>query len=303
MFAFLLNLDATYNLCLKDLSDEMVREVTLRLEGDPTSEERFRKSFGLYSKRKLQPELVVSDIKKLFPDTPVRLLKDVFEALQLYDIVELLEKAKPRTLRPALPLKEIERLPEAINRPTTFYSKTSVLIIDNGTDDSAEIIESSFKTLNSGGEVITISVAQLVTKREALRRVKNTKEGILRTLAGPYYYRELSVKEELELVRWGSRKNQQEILALPAQDRQRLEHLQRKFIADESTLEKDLEKILKEKEKRMKSKNLDSVKKELRQKEEEIRQKEEELQQKDEEFQMALSAVVNKWVEQEGWLK
>ena len=77
------------------------------------------------------------------------------------------KKGKPRTLRPALPLKEIERLSEAINRPTTFYSKTSVLIIDNSTDDSAERIESSFKTLNSGSELITISVAQLFTKREA----------------------------------------------------------------------------------------------------------------------------------------
>ena len=46
----------------------------------------------------------------------------------------------------------------------------------------------------------------------------------------------------------------------------------------------------------MKVQNLDSVKKELR-------QKEEELQQDDEEFQMALSTVVNEWVEQEGWLK
>lgn len=279
----------------------MVREVTLRLEGDPTSEDRFRKSFGLYSKRKLQPDLVVSDIKKLFPDTPIRLLKDVFEALQLYDIVELLEKAKPRTLRPALPLKEIERLPEPINRPTTFYSKTSVLIIDNGIDDSAERIESSFKTLNSGSEVITISGAQLVTKREALQRVKDTKEDILKMLEGPYYYRELRVKEDLELVRSRLRNSPQETPVFSA-GRQRLKGQQRRFIARESELKIQLEEILKEKDQWMKRENLDSVERELRQKEEEIRQKEEELQKEDKEFQMALSTVVNKWVEQEGWL-
>ena len=280
----------------------MVSEVTLRLEGDPSSEERFRKSFGLYSKRKLQPELVVSDIKKLFPDTPIRLLKDVFEALQLYDIVELLEKAKPRTLRPALPLKEIERLPEAINRPTTFYSKMSVLIIDNGKDDSAERIESSFKTLNSGSEVITITVAELVTKLEALRRVKDTKEGIPQWHAGPYYYAEKRVKEDLELVRSRLRNDPQEFPVVSA-GRHRSKRQQRELMEYESTLKIQLEEILKEKEQWMKQQNLDSVEKELRQKEEEIRQKEEELQKEDEEFQMALSTVVNKWVEQEGWLK
>ena len=271
----------------------MVREVTLRLDGDPSSEERFRKSFGLYPKRKLQPELGVSDIKKLFPDTPIRLLKDVFEALQLYDLVELLEKAKPRALRPALPLKEIEWLSKAINRPTTFYSKASVLGIDNGTDDSAERIESSFKTLNSGSEVITITVAQLVSKLEALRRVKKTKEGILQ--GSPFYYREMRLEDDLERLRRLPRKNQEKFLPLPTQLRQRLEHQQRRFIAEESRLKNQLEEILKEKEQWMKQ-NLDSV-------EEELRQKEEELQKEDKEFQMALSTVVNKWAEQEGWLK
>ena len=44
------------------------------------------------------------DIEILFLETPLKLLKDVFDALQLFDFVDLLEKEKPRTLRPSLPL-------------------------------------------------------------------------------------------------------------------------------------------------------------------------------------------------------
>ena len=57
-------------------------------------------------------------------------LKEVFEALKLFDFAEFLEKAtKPRTLRPALPLKEIEKLSNVNNRPTKVYSKAKVLIV------------------------------------------------------------------------------------------------------------------------------------------------------------------------------
>ena len=59
------------------------------------------------------------------------MLKEVFEALQLFDFAEFLEKAtKPRTLRPALPLKEIEKLSNVSNCPTKVYSKAEVLIIE-----------------------------------------------------------------------------------------------------------------------------------------------------------------------------
>ena len=64
------------------------------------------------------------DVKDLFPDTPVKMLKDVFEALQLYDLAEFLEKAtKPRALRPVISLKEIEKLPSANNRQKKFTPK------------------------------------------------------------------------------------------------------------------------------------------------------------------------------------
>lgn len=93
------------------------------LEIDPVAKKRFCQSFGLDPKKIFSEAL--RNISKLFPDTPVRLLKDFFVALKLYDFGELLEKAKPRILRPAHPMKEIEKLTNARNFPSAFYTKTS----------------------------------------------------------------------------------------------------------------------------------------------------------------------------------
>ena len=162
---------------MKDLTKAVTAEVTIRLESDKAALKRFYKSYGL-DPYKLYPERL-SKISELFPDTPVKVLKDVFEALQLYDLVELLEKVKPRTLRPALPLKEIGKLSNASNRPTKFYTKAEVLIIDHteSTDDSAEGIGSFFKTFNSRSKVTTLTakpIMALVKDVETFR--KNEKE-------------------------------------------------------------------------------------------------------------------------------
>ena len=62
-------------------------------------------------------------LEKNIPDTPIR-------GTKLYDFVKFLEKAtKLRTLRPAFPLREIEKLTNG-NRPIKVYSKVEVLIID-----------------------------------------------------------------------------------------------------------------------------------------------------------------------------
>ena len=80
----------------------MTTELTSRLQNDQVALERFYRSFGLDPGKLRTRELF--DIKELFPDTPVKMLKDVCEALQLYDLAELLDKVtKPRALRPALP--------------------------------------------------------------------------------------------------------------------------------------------------------------------------------------------------------
>ena len=119
---------------MKDLSKEVTEELTFRLNKNPDVLNRFYRSFGL------NPDLLYDvcdgsspNIGKIFPDTPIKLLKEVFEALNLYDFAEFLEKVtKRRKLRPALPLKEIEKLSNVSNRPTKVYSKAKVLIVGFG---------------------------------------------------------------------------------------------------------------------------------------------------------------------------
>ena len=157
-------LDSTSKLCLKDLSRAVTAEMTSRLKSDKVALVRFYKSYGL-DPDKLYLERL-RNISEFFPDTPVKVLKDVFEALQLYDLVELLEKVKPRTLRPALPLKEIEKL-SSDPRPTKFYTKAEVLIIDytaNAGDDNVERIGSFFKAFNSRAEVTTLTAKSATEK-------------------------------------------------------------------------------------------------------------------------------------------
>ena len=83
----------------------MTEELARRLQNDLTALHQFCKAIGL-DPEKLNPEGLQS-ISELFPDTPIKLLRDVFEELQLYDLVEFLAKVKPRTLLLSVPLKEI----------------------------------------------------------------------------------------------------------------------------------------------------------------------------------------------------
>lgn len=117
-------------------------------------------AFGL----KLNPQRpdATMNIFELFPDTPVRLLRDVFEALQLYDLVELLEKAKPRSLRPALPIEEIKKLRKVGDRPTAYHSQAAVLIVNKSNETvHVEKIKAFFKDLNSNNETHVVSLEGL----------------------------------------------------------------------------------------------------------------------------------------------
>lgn len=172
--------DSTPKHSLKDLSKEIATELTRRLQGDPIAQDRFYQSFGLDPEKTQHHRVLRSlNLSELFPDTPVRQLKDVFETLQLYDLVELLEKTKLRALRPALPLQEIGKLTNASNRPTTFFGKTAVLIINNstrGADDTAERIEAFLKTFDSGSQVSTITGRPSIEKIEILKRMKRNRK-------------------------------------------------------------------------------------------------------------------------------
>ena len=154
----------------------MTTELTSRLLGDPTALDRFYRSFGLDS-TKFYSRRGQWSITEFFPDTPIKMLKEVFEALKLYDLVELLERVtKPRTLHPALSLKEIETLQDASDRPTKFYSKAEVLIIhdnENIARNDAEKIGTFFKALNSQTQVTSLSMEprkKLVDELSWLRR-------------------------------------------------------------------------------------------------------------------------------------
>ena len=98
------------------------------------------------------------------------MLKDVFEALQLYDLLELLEiksAIKPhRSLQLAYTLDEIKKLNGVADLPTTYHSCGAVLII---TDDehvsSASAIKTFFTDLDNKSDVTEILIQEIPTLR------------------------------------------------------------------------------------------------------------------------------------------
>ena len=160
---------------------ELTEELTSKLNRNKDVLNRFYRSFGL-DPDLLHDELDRRSIGTIFPDTPVKLLKEVFEALKLYDFAEFLEKAtKPRTLRPALPLKEIEKLSSVSNRVIKVCSKAKVLIVDvcgaceSSADNDVETAGSFFEAQNSRNEVTTLktdSFKELLADLDDLARRK-----------------------------------------------------------------------------------------------------------------------------------
>ena len=172
---------------------ELTEELTSKLNRNKDVLNRFYRSFGL-DPDLLHDELDRRNIGKIFPDTPVKLLKEVFEALKLYDFAESLEKAtKPRTLRPALPLKEIEKLSSVSNRPTKVYSEACESSVDN----DVETAGSFFKAQNSRNEVTTLktdSFKELLADLDDLaRRKREEKSDVSRAQT-----REVLLKELLK---------------------------------------------------------------------------------------------------------
>ena len=127
------------------MNERVISEIRERLNRDRDAFKRVLKSFGI-NKNPL-PLRNVSSIFQLFPDTPVTMLKDVFEALQLYDLLELLELKsgiKPHSsLQLAYTVDEIKKRNGVADLPTTYHSCGAVLII---TDDETVSIGSAIKT-------------------------------------------------------------------------------------------------------------------------------------------------------------
>ena len=308
---------------MKDLSKEVTEELTFRLNKNPDVLNRFYRSFGL------NPDLLYDvcdgsspNIGKIFPDTPIKLLKEVFEALNLYDFAEFLEKVtKRRKLRPALPLKEIEKLSNVSNRPTKVYSKAKVLIVGFGEaypsfeNYDVETAGSFFRAQNSRNEVITLlptaSYKELSADLVNLLSSKTEGESNDRDARG----REEDLKMLLEnkisdsYNKWKRNKEQAELYDQPFSDDE-YDWVQEDIIArqHEATLSiKTYERLLSvfyKEEPEMKnelkelSENIEKCKNEGKPLiEKQIKQKEEELKKEIEKLEMTVLSIIDEWIE------
>ena len=128
------------------MSEGVIRKLQERFVRDRDALKRVLHSFGIINPIRAKQK-VFPNIFRVFPETPVKMLKDVFEALELYDLLELLEieSMKPhRSLQLAYTLDEIKKLNGVADRPTAYHSCGAVLII---TDDENVPNTSKIKTL------------------------------------------------------------------------------------------------------------------------------------------------------------
>ena len=303
---------------MKDLSKELTEELTSKLNSNKDILNRFYRSFGL-DPDLLQDKLGRRNIGKIFPDTPVKLLKEVFDALKLYDFAEFLEKAtKPRTLRPALPLKEIEKLSSASNRPTKVYSKAKVLIVDvceaceTSGDNNVEKAGSFFKAQNSRNEVTTLktdSFKELLADLDDLARRKSEerqdsraqiREAHLKNLLEnkipeswiklkvregfrplPGFPDDLYLRQEVEISR--------QLQMMGRFNTEKDEQLLTLFSKEEPAMRNELKQLTEKRE------QWETERKPLIEKQ--IKEKVEELKKETEKFEMAVLSVIDKWIE------
>ena len=308
--------DSTSKLCLKDLSTELTEELTSKLNGNRDDLNQFYRSFGL-DPDLLHHELHRRNIGQIFPDTPVTLLKDVFEALKLYDFAEFLEKAtKPRTLRPALPLKEIQKLSSVGNRPTKVYSKAKVLIVDvceeaceSSADNDVKTVRSFFEAQNSRNEVTTLKIdsfkkfladlddlARRKTEEESDDRSAQTREKHLKNL--------LKNKIPDSLVKLKAREfrksyyNPYQFFLGDEDNVGKLQLMRSKTKTDEQLLtlfSKEEPAMRNELKQLTEKKQWKSERKQLIEKQ--IIEKEEELKKETEKIEMAVLSNIDKWIE------
>ena len=300
---------------------ELTEELTSKLNRNKDVLNRFYRSFGL-DPDLLHDELDRRNIGKIFPDTPVKLLKEVFEALKLYDLAELLEKAtKPRTLRPALPLKEIEKLSSVSNRPTKVYSKAKVLIVDfceaceSSTDNDVETARSIFKAQNSQNEVTTLktdSFKELLADLDDLARHKSkeesddnrtqAREALLKELLInkiPDSWIKLKTREKFGRL-WDTREISDEVYSeqgveliselqvMGLFNTEEYEQISTLFSKEEPGMRNELKQLTEKREWKTDRKLLI---------EKQIKEKVEELKKETEKFEMAVSSVIDKWIE------
>ena len=301
---------------MKDLSKELTEELTSKLNRNKDILNRFYRSFGL-DPHLLHDELDRRNIAEIFPDTPVKLLKEVFEALNLYDFAEFLEKAtKPRTLRPALPLKEIsEKLSSVSNRPTKVYSKAKVLIVhvfeasETSADNDVQTAGSFFKALNSRNEVTTLKTDSckdlLADLNDLTRGMRKGESGDSRAQRRetqlthllinkfPDSWIKLKAREKFEGSLYTHRLEQElEItrqLLMGRFNTERDEQLLTLFSKEEPAMRNELKQVTEKRE------QWKTDRKPLLEKQ--IKEKVEELKKETDNFERAVLSVIDKWIE------
>ena len=173
-----------HKLCWKDLRSEVIRKLDVRLKNDQTAFKQICQTFGIDRSPFPYQTITFHDTLSMFPNTPVKLLKEVFEALQLYDLIDLLEEGKPRatrSLRPALRLQEIEKLRNPNDRPISYHSSVAVLIIDFAETGETEGIKKFFKGLNTKSEVTVMRCRNVIEEvRTSIWQLSNLEENIKR---------------------------------------------------------------------------------------------------------------------------
>ena len=145
-----------------------------KLSVDKVGLDRVFRFFGL--KVDFRPSRHVSCMRQIahnFPNTPADLMRQCFEALQMYDLVDLLEKAvKTSSLRPVLSSGEVETL-RTCNLPTKSHNNVVVLVVNESADkDLNQKIEGFFKELNSQNDVTVIGSSRSEEKLKELKDFK-----------------------------------------------------------------------------------------------------------------------------------
>ena len=148
---------------MSNVDARVISEIQGRLERDDDAFKRVLQSFGIRTPLRLRN---FSSIFQLFLDTPVTMLKDVFEALQLYDLLELLElksAIKPHSsLQLAYTLDEIKKRNGVADLPATYHNCGAVLIItDDERVSSASAIKTFFTDLDNKSDVTEILTQEI----------------------------------------------------------------------------------------------------------------------------------------------
>ena len=278
---FILHAEAD-KLCLKDLSSDVTRELHQRLQADKAAMQKVIQFFGL------RPFLStgLTDLKDLFPDTTVSVLKKCFEALRMNDLAEIMEKVRPRSLRPALSPAHIEILWRAGERPTKYHSDVAVLVVNHAVEKNIvksknpEKIETFFKDLNSKNEVAKILLTSSQETRKFLREINEATNLRLNSQPG-----EDLVKKHYEMVLLQKARLEKELGEMKKGNKQRQSRVGpelRHFVLLELHYEDLLEHIAKER---------DQTKRDI-----------EKLKELEKESTKPISTAMDKWIHNQGWL-